>query len=89
MALDTIRVECSHIRRLVGKVGMKLGARLVPEMQVFVPKYQRARRTETFTTAEFHSMLDPLGEFIEPDTPDGTCLRDWGLGAAKARQQVP
>ena len=89
VALDTIRVECSHIRGLVGKVGMKLGARLVPEMNVFVPKHLRARRTETFTPDEFHELLDALEQFVEPDTHDGAYLRDWGLGAAKARKQVP
>lgn len=88
VALDTIRVECSHIRGLIGKVGMKLGARLVPELNVFVPKHARARRHDTFTAAEFHALLDALEQFIEPDA-EGTYQRDWGLGAAKARVQVP
>lgn len=89
VALDTLRVECSHIRGLVGKVGMKLGARLVPEMGVFVPKHKRSRRAETFSAEEFHRLLDALDDFIEPDGPNGTYLRAWSLGSAKARQQAP
>ena len=88
VAIDTLRVECSHIRGLVGKVGMKLGARLVPELDVFVPKHKRSRRTETFSSEEFHGLLAALEGFIKPDSPSGAYVRAWALGAAKARQQV-
>ena len=89
VALDTIRVECSHIRGLVGKVGMKLGARLVPELNVFVPKHKRSRRTEAFTPDEFRDLLFALEEFVEPDNDEGQYLRDWSLGAAKAKRAAP
>jgi integrase len=65
------------------------GCQVVPELNVKVPKSQRSRRTQTFTSDEFHDLVDALEEFIAPDTEDGLYLRDWGLGAAKARQVVP
>jgi integrase len=65
------------------------GCQVVPELNVKVPKSQRSRRTQTFTSDEFHDLVDALEDFIAPDTEDGTYLRDWGLGAAKARQVVP
>ncbi len=89
VALDTIRVESSHIRGLVRKVGMKLGARLVPELNVHVPKHQRSRRTETFTADEFELLKQALDRYQEPDTDCGLYVRGWALGAAKARAQVP
>jgi integrase len=89
VALDTLRVEVSHIRGLVAKVGMKLGARLVPEFNLHVPKAKRAKRTETFNSKEFHELLDVLDSYCCPETDDGQYVRDWSLGAAKARRKAP
>lgn len=89
VALDTVRVECSHLRGLVGKVGMKLGAALVPELNVFVPKFQRSRRSDTFAPAEYRVLLRALEAYRDPDTPEGLYVRDWSLGSAKARKTAP
>ena len=89
VALDTIRVELSHIRGLIKKVGMKLGARLVPELNVHVPKHRRSRRTETFTADEFEAVKAALDRYVEPDTEDGLYIRDWSLGSAKVRAEKP
>lgn len=43
---------------------------------------------ETFTSDEFLDLVGALEEFIQPDQGD-VYLRDWGLGAAKARQKKP
>lgn len=88
VALDTIRVEVSHIRGLVKKVGMKLGARLVPELNVHVPKHKRSRRTETFTAEEFHSLLRSVHAYPAPDK-DGKYVREWGLDARGAKRRPP
>jgi len=39
--------------------------------------------------AQFSMSVDTLDGFIEPDSPNGAYVRDWGLGAAKARQKAP
>ena len=49
LAFDTIRVEIYYIRGLVAKVGMKMGSRLVLELNIHAPKHKRSRRVETFT----------------------------------------
>ena len=89
VALDTIRVEVSHIRGLVKRVGMKLGARLVPELNVYVPKHKRSRRSETFTADEFEALKVALDKYVEPDIEGGLFVRSWSLGSAKARAQSP
>jgi integrase len=89
VALDTLRVEISHIRGLVGKVGMKLGARLVPEFNLHVPKSKRAKRNETFAADELQELLYALTKYCKPDSEEGEYLRGWSLGAAKARKQIP
>ena len=89
VALDTIRVEISHIRGLIKRVGMKLGARLVPELNAHVPKHKRSRRLETFTAEEFEALQGALSQYVEPDTKDGLFIRSWALGSAKAREQSP
>ena len=88
VALDTIRGECCLIRNFC-RFARHYGCHVVPELNVKVPKSQRSRRSQTFTSDEFHDLVDALEEFIAPDTEDGLYLRDWGLGAAKARQVVP
>jgi integrase len=87
-ALDTIRAECCLIRSFC-RFSRQYGCQVVPELFVKVPKSQRSRRTETFTSEEFHALVWKLEEFVAPDTEDGLYLRDWGLGAAKAREKVP
>lgn len=89
VALDTLRVEVSHIRGLVGKVGMKFGARLVPDFNLHVPKSKRSKRKETFAADEFMELLHALTDYCKPESADGEYLRGWSLGAAKARKQIP
>jgi len=89
VALDTIRVEASHIRGLIAKVGMKLGARLVPELDVHVPKNRRSRRTDTFTAIEYHDLLDALSKYVQPDSRDGAYLREWSLNSKDGLRRKP
>lgn len=89
VALDTIRVEASHLRGLISKVGMKLGARLVPELKVHVPKHKRSRRSETFTAYEYRSLVKELSQYIQPDNSDGNYLRDWGLNSKDGFRKPP
>ena len=89
VALDTIRVEVSHIRGLIGKVGLKLGADSIPDFKLHVPQIKRSRRVDTFAPEEFHSLIRALEHYVLPDSEDGLYERDWGLGAAKARENIP
>ena len=89
VSLNTVRVECCHLRGLVSKVGLKLGALVVPEFNLHVPKNKRSRRNTTFTATEFHELLQVVHKYPSPDTADGRYLRDWGLGSAQARKKVP
>ena len=89
VALDTVRVETSHLRGLISKVGLKLGALVVPEFNLHVPKSKRSRRNTTFTASEFHELLQVVHKYPSPDTADGAYVRDWALGSAQARKRVP
>jgi len=89
VSLDTIRVEVSHIRGLVKRVGMKLGARLVPELNIHVPKHRRSRRIETFTADEFEAVKFSINQYIVPDTEEGLYSRTWCLGSAAVRAKSP
>ncbi|MEI7952102.1 MAG: hypothetical protein WCH37_05435 [Synechococcaceae cyanobacterium ELA182] len=89
MALDTLRVEVAHMYGLIGKVGTKLGVRRVPELNLHVPKAKRAKRTENLNSKEFHELLDVLDGCCCPETDKGEYVRDWSLGAAKARRRAP
>ena len=80
VALDTVRGEASYFRSLVQQVGVKLGASVVPEFKVFVPKHLKARRRETFTREEFHEVRRASHRYPVPDAEDGkTYLRGWAL----------
>lgn len=85
--LETVRQECSLIRSFC-RFSRQYGCYFIPELIVKVPKSKRSRRTETFTSDEFLDLVGALEEFIQPDQGD-VYLRDWGLGAAKARQKKP
>ena len=87
VSLNTVRVECCHLRGLVSKVGLKLGALVVPEFNLHVPKNKRSRRNTTFTASEFLELLQVVNKYPSPDTADGRYLRDWGLGSAQARKK--
>ena len=88
VALDTVRVECSHIKGLVAKVGMSMGATVIPDFSVVVPKTLKKRRI-SLTRDEVKTVFSAAKEFLKPEGEDGKYTRSWSIGAAKAKKVVP
>jgi len=87
VALDTVRGEASYFRSLVQQVGLKLGASVVPEFDVVVPKHLKARRRETFTRDEFHKVRRFCHTYPRPDADDGKgYVRNWALYKGKDKR---
>ncbi len=88
VALDTVRGEASYFRSLVQQVGLKLGASVLPEFDVVVPKHLKARRRETFSRDEFHKVRRFCHTYPRPDADDGKgYVRNWALN--KGRDKRP
>ena len=77
VALDTVRGEASYFRSLVQQVGLELGATLVPQFEVVVPKHLKSRRQTTFTREEFHRFRRAVHAFPTPDLPNGDFVRNF------------
>ena len=79
---DTLAAELSYVRSLVGQVGLKKGAVLVPEFNVSRKRgwKKQSRRTTTFTQDEFRSFRKAVHGYPAPENKDGTYRRDWQYG---------
>ena len=88
MALDTVRVECSHIKGMVAKVGMSMGATVIPDFAVVVPKTLKRRRI-SLTRDEVKIVFAAVEEYLKPEGKDGRYTRTWSIGAAQAKKTAP
>lgn len=77
--LSTVVDEMKFISTLVNNFGMKIGAPLVPQVDIRILKDHASKRFDTFNKDEWRRVRNALEAYIKPD--DGRLfLRDFQLG---------